>query len=216
MAYPTVSKPYGFKPVNLIGGLPYAGSTRLMKIPTNYATGIFYGDVVKLASSGEINKDVGQTTATPVGIFVGCTFTSPITKQPVYSQNWVAATAASDAYAYVVDDPNVLFKAVLVSGNTEDGNGLTPAYLGRTMVGSNVEIVQNTGDSSSGDSRIAIYSAAGGTTTASLPVRIIDVVPDTANSSGNYVEFICKWNMPYQDAGGSLLGGHQYLNPTGV
>ncbi len=48
MAYPTVSKPYGFKPINLIGGQPYAGSTRMFKIASGYASNIFYGDPVKI------------------------------------------------------------------------------------------------------------------------------------------------------------------------
>ena len=32
MAYPTVDAPYGLVPINLIGGTPYAGSTRQMTI----------------------------------------------------------------------------------------------------------------------------------------------------------------------------------------
>ena len=43
MAYPTVSAPYGFKPVNLIGGQVFAGSTRSLPIQYGYATNIFYG-----------------------------------------------------------------------------------------------------------------------------------------------------------------------------
>jgi hypothetical protein len=41
MAYPTVDKPYGLKPVNLIGGQVFAGATRQMEIATTasgYAT----------------------------------------------------------------------------------------------------------------------------------------------------------------------------------
>ena len=59
-------------------------------------------------------------------------------------------------------------------------------------------------------------------TTASLPIRIVDVVTDTANSSGNFCEFICKWNVPYitlTEGTPNVVawnGGHQYLNPTGV
>jgi hypothetical protein len=34
MAYPTVDKPYGLKPVNLIGGQVFAGATRQMEIAT--------------------------------------------------------------------------------------------------------------------------------------------------------------------------------------
>ena len=62
-------------------------------------------------------------------------------------------------------------------------------------------------------SKVGIYSAAGATTTDTLPIRIIDVVPDTANSSGNFCELIVKWNAANVSG---LTGGHQYLNPTGV
>ena len=41
MAYPTVSAPYGLKPINLIGGQVFAGSTRELPIQYGYATNIF-------------------------------------------------------------------------------------------------------------------------------------------------------------------------------
>ena len=41
MAYPTIDKPYGLKPINLIGGQVYAGSTRLMSIASGYNTSIY-------------------------------------------------------------------------------------------------------------------------------------------------------------------------------
>jgi hypothetical protein len=56
MAYPTVDKPYGLKPVNLIGGQVFAGATRQMEIASGYATGIFYGDLVKRVTGGTIEK----------------------------------------------------------------------------------------------------------------------------------------------------------------
>ena len=230
MAYPTIDKPYGLKPINLIGGQVFAGATRQFQInPAGFAGNIFNGDVVKIVSTGYIEKDTGQATATPVGIFLGCSYVNA-QGQTIFAQYYptgYAAPTGTVITAYVADDPDVLFKAVLVAGNTEDGNGLTPAYLGRTMIGSNAELVQNTGVIATGDSRIGIYTAAGNTTTASLPIRIVDVVPDTANSSGEFVEVICKWNAPYvvsttTEAGGiytttsTVTGGHQYLNPTGV
>ena len=218
MAYPTVSAPYGLKPVNLIGGQVFAGATRLLNIASGYNTSIFYGDVVKLVSTGTVEKDTGQATATPVGVFLGCSYVNA-QGQTIFTQYFPANTTAptgTSITAYVADDPDQLFKIALVAGQTEDGNGLTVAFLGRTVIGTNLELVQNTGSTVTGDSKIGGYSAAGATTTASLPLRVIDVVPDTANSSGNFCEVIVKWNAPYQDAGGALLGGHQYLNPTGV
>ena len=43
MAYPTVDAPYGLKPVNLVGGTPFAGATRMIPIASGYGTGIFCG-----------------------------------------------------------------------------------------------------------------------------------------------------------------------------
>jgi hypothetical protein len=57
MAYPTVSAPYGLRPINLIGGRVFAGSTRLIPITSAEGTSIFYGDVVKLNTSGTLTKD---------------------------------------------------------------------------------------------------------------------------------------------------------------
>ena len=215
MAYPTVSAPYGLKPVNLIGGQVYAGSTRLLKIASGYAAHIFYGDVVKLVSSGTIEKDTGTSTATPVGVFMGCTYTDPSSKQPRWSQYWPTGTVASDAQAYVVDDPDVLFKIAAVSATT------TVAFYGQTVIGNNVSLVQNAGSTTTGDSAVAIDGTSAATT-VSLPIRIIAGVPDTANAAGEFCEFICKWNAPYITLAEGTpntvtwAGGHQYLNPTGI
>ena len=39
MAYPTISKPYGLKPINLIGGQVFAGATRKLAIVTGKQIG---------------------------------------------------------------------------------------------------------------------------------------------------------------------------------
>jgi hypothetical protein len=220
MAYPTVSKPYGLQPINLIGGQVFAGSTRQMKIASGYAANIFTGDVVKLVNTGVIEKDTGTTTATPVGVFVGCQFTNPSTKQIQFQQYWPTGTVASDAVAFVVDDPDVLFKVAAVSADT------TVAFYAQTVIGNNVSLVQNAGSTTTGDSAVAVDGTSAATT-ASLPIRIVAGVPDTANSSGEFCEFICKWNAPYAVSTTTfedpayvtttvMTGGHQYLNPTGV
>ena len=215
MAYPTVSAPYGLKPVNLIGGQVYAGSTRQIPIASGYATSIFNGDVVKLSSDGVLVKETGTTTATPVGVFVGVSYTDPVLKYKLFSQYYPANTVASDIVAYVVDDPDALFKVALVSGTT------VIAGYGRTIVGNNVSLVQNAGDTDTGNSTVAVLGSSAATT-VSLPVRIIDVVPETVNSDGDYTEVIVKWNAPYFTLSEgtpntiTFAGGHQYLNPLGV
>ena len=221
MAYPTVDKPYGLQPINLIGGQVYAGSTRLFRIASGYATSIYYGDVVKLNSDGTIQKDTGTTTATPVGIFLGCTYTNPSTKQKLNYQNYAGGTAADDIQAYIVDDPDVLFKVAAVS------SGTTVAFYSSEQIGLNAALVQNNGSNTTGDSQVAILGTSFAVT-ASLPIRVVDIVPDTSNSSNGYCEFICKFNAPYIVSTASInlagantvtstvTGGHAYLNPTGV
>lgn len=187
MAYPTVSAPYGLKPVNLIGGQVFAGSTRNVQIQYGYNTSIFYGDFVAITRGFATRLAVtdGGTAATgapgygQVGIFLGVSYTSPLTKQRLFSQYWPAGTLAGDAYAIVTDDPDTIFKAAVVTtqGGTTIGSA-SRAMIGLNMTVSNLAGSVNTGNSSNG---ILASSAA---TTAALPVRIIDVVQETAVSLG--------------------------------
>ena len=134
MAYPVVSAPYGLKPINLIGGQVFAGSTREYNIPYGYATNIFYGDFVGL-TRGEIARlSVSTGTAgNQTGIFLGCSFTNPTTKQKQFSQYWPASTLAGDAVAIVCDDPDTVFKAVVCSSGTTVASGAR-AKIGRAHV----------------------------------------------------------------------------------
>ena len=210
MAYPIVDAPYGLKPVNLVGGLPFAGATRQIPIGNAYNTSIFNGDVVQLNSSGNVIITTLQNNASPVngviGVFLGCSYTNPATKQKVFSQYYPASTAADDILAYISDDPNALYKVVNVASNVADSTsgGLLPAYLSRAnSFGTNAELVLNTGSTTTGNSRMGVFI---NNVTTSLPFRVIDVVTDSANSSGNFVEFIVKFNAGY----------HAYNNATGT
>jgi len=206
MAYPTVNAPYGLIPINLVGGQVFAGATRQIPIASAYDTNIFFGDVVKLVTGGTLEKDTGTSTATPVGVFLGCSYTDP-TFGKVFRQYFPADTAASDIMAYVCDDPDQLFKVAVVS------SGVTIGDLARTDVGANVALVQNAGSTATGNSKVAISDTSA--TTATLPIRIIDLVPETVNASGGYTEAVVKWNAPNVSSQ-TVANGHQYLNPTGI
>ena len=202
MAYPTVSAPYGLKPVNLIGGQVFAGATRQMQIASGYATNIFYGDLVKRISDGTIEKDTGTTTATPCGIFLGVSFTNASTGQVQQQQFYPASQqikSGTQIFAVVADDPDTLFQVVSCS------SGTTVAAMGIAAIGTNIELIQNSGSTTTGNSAVAINEGTQ-TTTSSLPIRIIDVVRDTATGTDSFVEFIVKINATM----------HQYNNPTGI
>lgn len=199
MAYPTVDKPYGLKPVNRVDGLPYAGATRQIQIASGYATDIGYGDLVQIDTNGQcIRSAVTNGTTTYIaGVFLGCTYTNPSTKQKLFSSTWPASTVASDAMAYVVDDPNATFKVACVSAGT------TMSTLTRAAIGANVAVINNT-PNSLGNSQVAVDTTTAPGTANTYVLRVIDVVPDTAVTATTFSEVIVKINL------------HQYNNTTGV
>ena len=103
----TTATPYGFKPLNHVGGTPYAGAVRHIKIASGFGTNIFNGSIVNIVAAGtiEVVTDIGsnadQFPAGVIGVFVGCTYTDPTSKNKTFSNHWPTGTVASDAMAYV-------------------------------------------------------------------------------------------------------------------
>jgi len=185
MAYPIVPSTYGFRPVNLIGGQVFSGSTRQIPIQYGFGTNIFYGDIVGI-SRGFITRSTVTTGACAttgaagngtVGVFLGCNYTDPVTKQKRYSQYWPASTLAGDAYAVVTDDPDTLFQVAVAStqGAQAIGSAAT-SMIGLNIAGSDLAGSVNTGDSYNG----VLASNVGNN--ATLPFRIVDLKRDTAIS----------------------------------
>lgn len=179
MAYPTVNGPYGLIPVNLIGGQVFAGSTRSLPIQYGYGTNIFYGDFVVLSrgfiTRAAVSTGTGVNQAT--GIFLGVSYTNPVTKQKQFSQYWPASTLAGDAQAVVCDDPDTVFKAVVCSATTVVASG------GLAMVGTNLSMIDNASVASSlstGNSANAVLAPTATPVSTILPVRCVGLVSDTA------------------------------------
>jgi len=180
MAYPVVSAPYGLLPQNLIGGQVFAGSTRMYNIQYGYATNIFYGDFVVLSRGFATRASVstGSSLNQTVGIFLGCTYTNPTTKQKLFSQYWPASTAAGDCQAYVYDDPDAIFKAVVCSSGTTVSSGAM------AMIGTNLSAINNTGSVNTGNSANAVLAPSATPVTTTLPLRMVGLVTDTAVNLG--------------------------------
>lgn len=173
-----VTVPYGFLPINLIGGQVFAGSTRMYPIQYGYATNIFYGDFVKVVRGSLTRVAIGAATNSNAvtGVFFGCSYTDPVTKNKRFSQYWPASTLAGDAVAYVVDDPDTVFKAAVCSSGTTMASG---AYA---LIGTNLSAVDNAGNVNTGNSRNAILAPSATPATSILPLRCVGVVPETSLS----------------------------------
>jgi len=196
MAYPTVDAPYGLTPINSVDGKPYAGATRLIPIASTYNTAIFNGDIVRVAAGGTIQKStvtVDSTTAAAnntYGVFMGVQYVNA-QGQTVQAQYYPGNAAATSAFAYVVDDPMAAFKvAVTFSGNA------TVTTVNQSIVGTNMSVRQGTGSTTTGDSAVSVYATNAEGNAAALPVRVVEVVPETATSSTAFTEVVVKLNNP--------------------
>jgi hypothetical protein len=209
--------PYGLRPVNLIGGRPFAGSTRMIKINNAYGANIFYGQPVSVNAAGVVIAETGTTNVAAtgvVGVFVGCTYTDPNLKYKIFRQMWPTGTVATDAMAYVVDDPDVVMQA-------QADDAVTQADLGI-----NIGFNTSSGDTATGNSTVSL-DVATKAATATLPLRIVGFVegPDSAIGDAK-TDVLVKWNPPAavytaadtnaQNSTVVMTYGHAYMNPTGV
>ena len=181
-AYPTISAAYGFKPVNLIGGQVFSGSTRNLPIQYNYGTAIYYGDFVKL-TSGYIEilaNTISSNVA--VGVFLGCYYTNPTTKQRQYAQYYPGNVLAGDITAIICDDPDTVFKvAVTTAAGSATIGSASSIIVGQNMAGNTL-----TGSASTGNSSGAVVGSTPASSTGNF--RVMNLVPDTqVSSSATYV-----------------------------
>lgn len=185
----TTASPYGLLPVKLIGGQPFAGSTRLLPIASAYGTSIFFGDVVTL-SSGTVVKDTGTTSSTPIGVFLGCEYVDAVSGLR-HSQYFPAGTTAptgTQILAYICDDPDALFQI-------QSAGSLTQAAIGK-----NGDLVQNAGSTATGKSAVALATTALDTTNT-RPIRVIDFVSPVTDA---FPDLLVKFNT------------HRYNSTTGI
>lgn len=196
----SVAAPFGLRPIGRLD----SGSLEVFRqypIASAYGTAIAMGDIVQLVDGGTattIEKQSGTgddtTEIDMVGIFMGCSYTDPNSGQKVFSQLWPASTVASDAMAFVVDDPNVLF-AIQADG--------APANTG-DIYGKNCLLVQTAPNTSLKISRVALDISELDTDPQN-PIRVIDYLGgDAGDEKGSsYPILVCKFNY------------HQHTSTTG-
>ena len=181
------STPYGLRPINAIGGRPFAGSTRQLPITSGFNTAIANGDIVQVAANGTITKvtQVGTNAAAfpagTVGIFLGCSYTDTVRG---FTQNnqWPAGQVAADAQAYICDDPNALFQIQ------------ADAAVAQTLMHSNCAVNQTPPDTANGNSRISL-DVATAATTATVAFKLVDFVNAPGSTVGDaFTDVIVKFN----------------------
>jgi len=188
MAYPTINGPYGLVPVNLMGGIPFAGSTRMIPIKQNYATNLFNGDVIGLSGGSAVitpynaNSSSAAAAGDIVGVFLGAQYpgTTPILGN-LQGQYYPANSNQPGMIAYVMDNPTALFKACVLaqaqgSANTQANTSTTVGYMSPRFVGTNAFLVAgNAGSTTTGNSAMGI-SGGNPTVSSSVAGNIVQTV----------------------------------------
>jgi hypothetical protein len=196
MAYPSVTAPYGLVPINSVDGKPYAGATRQLPIASTYNTAIYNGDIVAVVDGGTIEKSGVTNDSTTsaanytYGVFVGVQYVNA-QGQTVQAQYYPGNAAASSAVAYVVDDPMAAFKVAVVYANS------VVTTVNQSVVGINMAIDQGTGSATTGNSGFGVLVPTDNLgNAATLPVRAVAVVPETATGTNAFTEVVVKLNNP--------------------
>ena len=192
----STASPFGARPVSSLVSCAYKAKITHYKIKNAFGTSNFYGDFVKWADDNPnttIQKDTGTSSATPIGVFLGCAYTDPTTGQFTPNQYYPASTAADDIVAYVASDPFLVMQMQSDEALTQDD------------LGKNVGIVQTAGSTTIGTSKNAVDGSTADTTNT-LPLKIIDFVegPDSAIGD-SFTDVLVMFNV-----------GHQLLNTTGI
>jgi len=146
--------PFGFKPVKNLNGSPWNGKVNVYYVPSTDATAIFKGDAVKSAGSADATgkyPTVTQATAGAAvrGVVIGFgdnpnVMTNPDNPMRAYRP------ASTAMYAFVVDDPQVIFEV------QEDSDG---AALAVAAVGLSTNFVVGSGSTATGKSAMELDSS---------------------------------------------------------
>ena len=198
MAFPTVSAPYGFKPINRFDGMPYAGATN--QYPVTSGQAVYNGQVLKFVNGGTVSPLAltGEVSVYAVGVCVGVQYTNS-SGQTVQAQ-YAPASGVTNVIAYVVNDPAAEFKVAV----TNSSSVIVP--VAGTILNSSVGGVTGTGDAATGNINSSIDGSTAATGT-NLLFRVTALVPETINpTTGLYTEVVVKFNGTW----------HQQLSTVGT
>jgi len=183
----STSTPYGLRLAKRLGETNQRHGFNQYPIPSGYATDLKTGDVVSLQADGTVAKETGTTSVATgaIGVFMGVAYTDAAMGF-LNKQQWVAGTVASDAMAYVIDDPDAIFQV--------QANG----SLTQAAVGANAALVQGTGNLTLGRSGVGI-NAGTVAATATFPMRIVGLIniPGFSVPGDAFTDVLVRFNTHF-------------------
>ena len=174
---------YGLRPVGLVGGATNSTGVTEYEIASDNTNAIYQNGIVVPLAAGVITF-AGATsggTTQALGVLTGVMYHDSVKKKPVFLNYWPGSNSVSvdtnhPVKAFVADNPNQLFQVASDASLTNRTTALAGVFANATLGTS-----ARTGSDDTGRSNSAL-SVSSIATTATLPLRIVGIVDDEANS----------------------------------
>ena len=174
---------YGLRPVGLVGSAVNSTGVTQYEIASDNTNAIYNGGICVPLAAGVITyagaTDGGTTQA--LGVLTGVEYVDSTTKKTTFLNYWPGSGSVSvdtnhPVKAFVADNPNQLFQVASDATLTNRATALAAVFANASLGTS-----ARTGSTSTGRSNSAL-SVSSIATTATLPLRVVGIVDDDANS----------------------------------
>jgi len=174
---------YGLRPIGLVGASANSTGITQYEIASNNTNAIFQFSIVVPTAAGVIDQagatDGGTTAA--LGVLMGVEYVDSVSKKPIFINYWPGSNSVSvdtnfPVKALVADNPMQTFQVATDATITSRATALTAVFANASLGTS-----ARTGSTDTGRSNSAL-GVSTIATTATLPLKIMGIVDDDANS----------------------------------
>ena len=174
---------YGLRPIGLVGSGANSTGVTQYEIASNNTNAIFQYSICVPTSAGVIDQ-AGATnggTTQALGVLMGVEYQDSVQKKPVFLNYWPGSGSVSvdtnyPVKAFVADNPNQLFKVASDATLTDRATALATVFANASL---GTSARTGSTDTGSANGALSVSSIA---TTATLPLRIVGILDDEANS----------------------------------
>jgi hypothetical protein len=212
------STAYGLRPIGLVGSGANSTGVTQYEIASDNTNAIYQYGIVVPTADGVIDY-AGATnggTTQALGVLMGVEYQDSVQKKPVWLNYWPGSGSVSvdtnyPVKAFVADNPNQLFKVASDASLTDRATALATVFANASLGTS-----ARTGSTDTGSSNSAL-SVSSVATTATLPLRIVGIMDDEANSdyTAAGIPLIVRLNAHF-NAGTRTFDSQTTANSTGI
>jgi hypothetical protein len=209
---------YGLRPIGLVGsGVNSTGVTQY-EIASNNTNAIYQYSIVVPLAAGVIDQagDTAGGTTQALGVLMGVEYQDSVQKKPVFINYWPGSGSVSvdtnyPVKAFVADNPNQLFKVASDASLTDRATALATVFANASL---GTSARTGSTDTGSASGALSVSSVA---TTATLPLRIVGILDDEANSdyTAAGIPMIVRLNAHF-NAGTRRFDSQTTADSTGI